>query len=104
MTEQRARANEKRLLENDLNTMLERICWFCHHFGVVAPALEFDPGHPEEILVTDELIEWVRAEGACIDWLVCGAVSPALAAYREKHLPGDLASVERVSHTRKRVH
>ncbi|MDO6584806.1 hypothetical protein Q4543_04675 [Salipiger sp. 1_MG-2023] len=69
----------------DLATTEGRIDWFCAHFEVEPPMLTYDPDEPNAVLLTDELLEWVKIEGASIDWLFTGAVSGALAAYREKY-------------------
>jgi hypothetical protein len=67
----------------DLTTTKGRVEWFCAHFEIEPPALEYD--ETDSLLLTQNLIEWTRQEGVSLDWLVCGAVAGALAVYREKY-------------------
>ncbi len=67
----------------DLTTSEGRIEWFCAHFEVEKPNLKYDEDEPDQILLTDDLMDWIRRVGASMDWLLCGAVGPVLAAYRK---------------------
>lgn len=69
----------------DMTTMEGRIEWFCAHFDVQPPMLEYDADEPEALLLTDGLFQWIQREGANLDWLFCGSVTGALTTYREKH-------------------
>lgn len=69
----------------DLSTSEGRIEWFCAHFDVTPPKLQHDEDEPDQILLTDELLEWIKREGVSLDWALCGAASGALAVYREKY-------------------
>lgn len=69
----------------DLSTSEGRIEWFCAHFDVTPPKLQYDEDEPDQILLTDELIEWIKREGVSLDWAFFGAVAGALAVYRDKY-------------------
>lgn len=69
----------------DLTTTEGRIEWFCKHFNVEPPKLEYDDDEPDQILLTSDLIRWCQLEGINLDWLFCGMVAGALATYREKY-------------------
>tara|TARA_R110000850_G_scaffold225728_1_gene351112 strand:- start:1140 stop:1586 length:447 start_codon:yes stop_codon:yes gene_type:complete len=69
----------------DLSTSEGRIEWFCAHFDVAPPKLQYDEDEPTQIALTDELMEWVKREGVNLDWAFCGRVSGVLAAYRERN-------------------
>ena len=69
----------------DLTTPEGRIKWFCAHFEIEPPVLVYDGDEPDQIMLTDELLDWTKREGACVDWLFCGHVTGALATYREKY-------------------
>ncbi len=104
MTNERACANdiglEKRTVEPptgpysfypeagaDFTTSEGRIAWFSANFEVDPPKLTYDEDEPDQILLTDELLEWVKAVGGSLDWLFCGKVGPALTEYRKRHMP-----------------
>ncbi len=59
-----------------------RIDWFCKHFEVERPVLEYEDG---DMLLSDALMEWIKREGVSIDWIFCGSASCALAVYRQKY-------------------
>jgi hypothetical protein len=69
----------------DLSTTEGRIEWFCAHFDVAPPKLQYDEDEPTQIALTDELMGWVKREGVNLDWAFCGRVSGVLAAYRESN-------------------
>lgn len=69
----------------DLTTLEGRIKWFCAKFEVAPPVLEYDVDEPEQIVLTDELLDWTKREGVSLDWLFCGYVTGVLATYREQY-------------------
>lgn len=100
MTNERASANKEVLqprtapggtyqfyseTDADLSSREGRIEWFCAHFDVKPPVLEYDKDKPDQIVMTDDLLKWIRLEGMSIDWMISGHVTGALAAFREKH-------------------
>ncbi len=104
MTNERASANERVLQKTtietpagsysfypesgaDFSTSEGRIAWFCAKFEVDPPVLSYDEDEPDQILLTDDLLEWVRTVGGSLDWLFCGSVGPALTAYRSRYMP-----------------
>ncbi|MCK0151090.1 hypothetical protein MWU54_13700 [Marivita sp. S6314] len=69
----------------DLTTTEGRIEWFCKHFDVDPPELEYDEEEPDQIILTTSLLTWCQIEGVNLDWVFCGAVAGVLATYREKY-------------------
>lgn len=69
----------------ELKTTDKRITWFCDHFNVDRPDIEYDPDEPDEILLTDNLLAWTRREGVSLDWLICGSVGGMAATFRDKY-------------------
>lgn len=69
----------------NIDTAGKRIAWFCEHFDVSPPALEHDDDEPDAILLTDELMRWIRVQGASMDWVFCGGVAGMASVFREKH-------------------
>lgn len=71
--------------DTDLKTAEDRIAWFCEHFQVTPPELEYDEEEPDAFLLTDELVKWCSCEGVSLDWLFCGGVAGMAATFRETH-------------------
>ncbi|WP_111734672.1 hypothetical protein [Roseovarius amoyensis] len=71
--------------DTDLNTLEDRIAWFCEHFEVSPPKIEYDEDEPGAVLLTDELLKWCRVEGISIDWLFAGGVGSMAAVFRDKY-------------------
>jgi hypothetical protein len=69
----------------DLSTIEGRIEWFCANFDVATPKLEYDENAPDVILLTDELLEWVKREGVNMDWTFRGSVAGVLTSYRNTY-------------------
>lgn len=82
----------------DLSTIEGRIEWFCIRFEVQPPTLSYDPDEPSEIVMSQEFGDWALREGVDFNWLVCGAVTGSLEAYKEKHrmTPERLKFIERI--------
>lgn len=77
-----ARPSEKNA---DLQTTEGRIEWFCAHFEIEPPKLQYDDDEPDQIVLTDDLLKWIGREGVNMDWAFCGSISGALAVHREKY-------------------
>lgn len=75
----------------NMKTPEGRLAWFCAHFELIAPTLEYDPDEPDAILLTDDIIEFCNNEGMSLDWFFWGHVAGPLAIYREKHRVSDEA-------------
>ena len=69
----------------DMTTVEGRLEWFCKHFEVDHPSLEYDEDEPDQILMTEELITFCQIEGVSLDWIILGYVAGAIKEYREKH-------------------
>lgn len=74
-----------REFDADLSTIEGRIGWICTRFEVQPPTLSYDPDEPTELVMSQEFGEWALREGVDVNWLVCGAMTGALEAYREQH-------------------
>lgn len=69
----------------NIDTAGKRIAWFCEHFDVSPPKLEYDDDEPDAILLTDELMTWIKVQGASMDWVFCGGIAGMASVFREKH-------------------
>lgn len=64
------------------NPTAERITQWCEWFDLEMPALRKSNGG---ILLTNELMDWMRMSGASFDWIFSGDAKGMAIAYREKH-------------------
>ena len=63
---------------------LERLTLYCNAMQVPLPPLQFDDNETDELVWTDELHAWVKAEGISLRWLFSGEVeSPEEAEARK---------------------
>lgn len=67
-------------------TVAERMAEFCEHFEVEPCKLRYSRRATDSILMTDELLNWHKANGASLDWICVGSVTPMMAAYRNEEL------------------
>ena len=70
------------------STTVDRIHWFCEHFKLEVPPLEYETEEPHigALLLSDDLLKWCVAEGVNLDWLFCGDTRGLLADYRDREL------------------
>lgn len=67
-------------------TVAERMAEFCKHFEVEPCKLRYTRRATDSIVMTDELLEWHRVNGASLDWICIGNVTPMMRAYRDEEL------------------
>lgn len=67
-------------------TVAERMAHFCKYFDVEPCKLRYSRRATDSIVMTDELLEWHKANGASLDWICIGSVSPMMTAYRNEAL------------------
>lgn len=67
-------------------TVAERMAEFCKHFEVEPCKLRYSRRATDSIVMTDELLEWHRVNGASLDWICIGSVAPMMRAYRDEIL------------------
>lgn len=67
-------------------TVAERMAEFCEHFEVEPCKLRYSRRATDDILMTDELLDWHKVNGASLDWICIGSVTPMMAAYRNEAL------------------
>lgn len=67
-------------------TVAERMAHFCKHFDVEPCKLRYSRRATDSIVMTDELLEWHKVNGASLDWICIGSVTPMMTAYREDRL------------------
>lgn len=67
-------------------TVAERMAEFCKHFEVEPCKLRYSRRATDTVVMTDELLEWHRVNGASLDWICIGGVTPMMRAYRDEHL------------------
>jgi hypothetical protein len=60
-----------------------RLAQFCARFDVEPPKLRIRAGR---VAMTTELLTWFRAEGASLDWILCGDPMGMAATYRKDFL------------------
>ncbi|MEO1346431.1 MAG: hypothetical protein AAFV74_20000 [Pseudomonadota bacterium] len=63
-----------------------RIAWFCEHFEVDAPELEYETEEPNvgALLFSDGLVTWCVDQGVNLDWLFLGDQRALVAEYRDQ--------------------
>jgi hypothetical protein len=54
-----------------------RLKEYCTSQGLPLPPLEFDQDEPGELLMTGALLDFCRAEGISLNWLIAGHVQSA---------------------------
>ena len=67
-------------------TIAERMAQFCKHFDVEPCKLRYSRRATDTVVMTDELLEWHRTNGASLDWICIGSVTPMMTAYRKEDL------------------
>ena len=67
-------------------TVAERMAQFCKHFDVEPCKLRYSRRATDSIVMTDELLEWHKVNGASLDWICIGSVTPMMTAYRKDSL------------------
>lgn len=67
-------------------TVAERMAEFCKHFDVEPCKLRYRRRATDEIVMTDELLAWHVTNGASLDWICIGSVTPMMTAYRKDDL------------------
>ena len=67
-------------------TVAERMAQFCKHFDVEPCKLRYSRRATDSIVMTDELLKWHITNGASLDWICLGSVSPMMTAYRNEVL------------------
>ena len=67
-------------------TVAERMAQFCKHFDVEPCKLRYSRRATDTVFMTDELLEWHRVNGASLDWICIGSVTPMMTAYRNDDL------------------
>lgn len=68
------------------NTVAERMAQFCKHYDVEPCKLRYTNRSTDSIVMTDELLEWHVKNGASLDWICTGSVTPMMTAYRNNDL------------------
>lgn len=70
-----------------------RIAAFCEWFGVEPVRLKV---RKDVLYLSDDLVEWSRTHGACLDWIFSGSLKWLAATYRDKHaVPPDVQTILR---------
>ena len=67
-------------------TTAERMAAFCKRYEVEPCKLRYSRRATDSIVMTDELLEWHKVNGASLDWICIGSVTPMMTAYREDSL------------------
>lgn len=67
-------------------TVAERMAHFCKHFDIEPCKLRYSCRATDSIVMTDELLDWHQMNGASLDWICIGSVTPMMTAYREDSL------------------
>ena len=64
-------------------TVAERMDQFCKRFEVQPCKLRYTRRATDSVVMTDELLQWHQTNGASLDWICIGSVSPMMVAYRD---------------------
>lgn len=67
-------------------TVAERMDQFCKKFDVEPCKLRYSRRATDSVVMTDELLKWHQINGASLDWICIGSVSPMMTAYRNDAL------------------
>lgn len=67
-------------------TVAERIDHFCKRFEVQPCKLRYSRRATDTVVMTDELLQWHQINGASLDWICIGSVTPMMVAYRDSEL------------------
>ncbi|RCW77685.1 hypothetical protein [Paracoccus lutimaris] len=59
-------------------TVAERMAEFCKHYEVEPCKLRYSRRATDSIVMTDELLEWHKVNGASLDWICIGSVTPMM--------------------------
>lgn len=69
----------------DYSTLEGRVAAHCEWFEMEPPKLEYDGDGPDEVLITDELMDWISKSGGSYDWLLVGDPRGMALAFEEKY-------------------
>ena len=67
-------------------TTAERMAAFCKRYEVEPCKLRYSRRATDSIVMTDELLEWHRTNGASLDWICIGSATSMMRAYRDENL------------------
>lgn len=74
-------ASEPQFEHSDLATPEQRVAAWCQWFDLPAPDL---PKKDGELLLSDDLLDWLKENTVSVDWIVCGDRNTTLQAIADE--------------------
>ncbi|MEY8827668.1 hypothetical protein AB9K34_04495 [Sedimentitalea sp. XS_ASV28] len=64
----------------------QRIAQLAEWFEIDAPNIQHDPEEPGVVLATEELLTWLKNEGACMNWVFANDLRTMALTYRKDRI------------------